>query len=115
MIELTRIPLICQAIGTVIHIGFCLLLVNKFEMGIEGIGYASSISNLSVYVALVMYTSWTPSIQEAVQMPNARTFQGLSEYLALGVPLAMMLCLEWWAFEAMVIMSGYIGVDAQAT
>jgi hypothetical protein len=39
----------------------------------------------------------------------------LYEYLALGVPLAMMLCLEWWAFEAMVLMSGYIGVDAQAT
>jgi Na+-driven multidrug efflux pump len=26
----------------------------------------------------------------------------------------MMLCLEWWAFEAMVIMSGYIGVNEQA-
>lgn len=115
MIELTRIPLICQFIGTVIHIGFCLLLVSKFEMGIEGIGYASSISNLSVYMSLIMYTHSTPSIQEAVQMPNARTFQGLYEYLTLGVPLAMMLCLEWWAFEAMVLMSGYIGVDEQAT
>jgi len=84
-------------------------------MGIEGIGYASSISNLSVYMSLIMYTHTTPSIQEAVQMPNARTFQGLYEYLTLGVPLAMMLCLEWWAFEAMVLMSGYIGVDEQAT
>lgn len=26
----------------------------------------------------------------------------------------MMLCLEWWAFEAMVVLSGYIGVNEQA-
>ena len=62
MVELTRIPLICQFGGTVIHIGFCLLFVRKWEMGIEGIGYASSISNLSVYISLVWYTQITPSI-----------------------------------------------------
>lgn len=53
-------------------------------------------------------------IKEAVQYPNSNTFTGIYEYLSLGIPSAMMLCLEWWAFEAMAIMAGYVGVNEQA-
>jgi MATE family multidrug resistance protein len=34
--------------------------------------------------------------------------------LSLGIPSAMMLCLEWWAFEVMTLLAGYIGVDEMA-
>ena len=34
--------------------------------------------------------------------------------MSLGIPSAMMLCLEWWAYEVMTLMSGYIGVKEQA-
>ena len=34
--------------------------------------------------------------------------------MELGIPSAVMLCLEWWAFEFMAIMAGYIGVSEQA-
>jgi MATE family multidrug resistance protein len=34
MMELTRIPLICQLGGTIIHIAFCLLFFTKWKMGI---------------------------------------------------------------------------------
>ena len=47
-------------------------------------------------------------------MPNKRTISGIDQYLALGIPSAMMLCLEWWAYEIMTLMAGYIGVEVQA-
>ena len=56
-------------------------------------------------------TQIEPSIQDAVQWPNERSFEGLWEYMSLGLPLGVMLCLEWWAFEIMVLFSGYIGVE----
>ena len=114
MIDLTQIPLICQLIGISIHISLSFLFVWQLDLGIAGTGYASSISNLSVYLSLLVYTSMVSEISEAVQLPNARTFQGIYEYLSLGIPSAMMLCLEWWAFEAMAVMSGYVGVNEQA-
>jgi MATE family multidrug resistance protein len=47
-------------------------------------------------------------------MINRESFKGLGNYLKIGIPSAMMLCLEWWAFEIIHIMVGYIGVDEQA-
>jgi MATE family multidrug resistance protein len=35
-------------------------------------------------------------------------------YLRVGIPGAMMLCFEWWAFEILAIFTGYMGVDALA-
>lgn len=32
----------------------------------------------------------------------------------MGLPAAMMLALEWWAFELMTLLAGYIGVTEQA-
>ena len=33
------------------------------------------------------------------------------EYVELGMPCTLMICLEWWAYNLMVVLSGYIGVE----
>jgi hypothetical protein len=32
----------------------------------------------------------------------------------IGIPSAGLLCLEWWAFEIITLLSGYISVEAVA-
>lgn len=44
-------------------------------------------------------------------MPDSRMFTNIGQYLVLGVPSAAMMCLEWWAYEVMTLMAGYIGVN----
>ena len=39
-----------------------------------------------------------------------REFSGVLEYMKLGAPCALMICLEWWAYQVMYFMSGYFGV-----
>lgn len=34
--------------------------------------------------------------------------------MQLGISSAIMMCLEWWVYEVMIIMSGIIGVNEQA-
>lgn len=84
------------------------------ELGIVGIGYASTLSNLTVYSSLIIYSSCIPELKEAVFLPDKKTFRMLSQYLALGVPSVLMMMLEWWAYEVMTLMAGYIGVNEQA-
>ena len=79
-----------------------------------GVGYASTISNLTVYLSLLIYSAFIPEISEAVFLPDKKAFYGLSQYMSLGIPSAMMLCLEWWAYEMMTLMAGYLGVNEQA-
>jgi MATE family multidrug resistance protein len=110
----TRGPLVIQIIGVVCHIIACWYFVWVKDLAIAGVGYASSTTNFIIYMSLLGYTASIPEIREAVQMPTMDTFRGIGEYLGLGIPSAAMLCLEWWAFEIMTLITGYIGVTEQA-
>ena len=46
--------------------------------------------------------------------PTMEATRDLGEYLRKGVPLSLMLCFEWWAFEVIILMSGWLGVAVQA-
>ena len=37
-------------------------------------------------------------------------FRGWDQYLAVSIPVTIMICSEWWAFEALTIMAGILGV-----
>jgi hypothetical protein len=50
-----------------------------------------------------------------VFLPDRRSYLGLNEYLKIGIPQTVMACSEWWAYEVQTIMTGYLGVKAQAT
>ena len=41
-------------------------------------------------------------------------FKDIKEYLRFGLPVVVLICAEWWAFELMVLMAGGLGVDQQA-
>ena len=47
-------------------------------------------------------------------LPNKETFRNIGAFMALAIPGTAMICLEWWCFEIMILMAGYIGVDITA-
>ena len=83
-------------------------------MDIKGTGYATSLTNLIAFVGILTFSLRDPEIRKSLQWPNKKIFSGVRDYLALGIPSAIMLMLEWWAYELMTLMSGYIGVNEQA-
>ena len=90
------------------------MFVVYFEMGITGIGLANVCTQLIIFVLLVSYTNMQTDIQEAIFYPDSRTYNDLKTYFSLAIPSTMMLCLDWWVWELMVLISGYLGVDEQA-
>lgn len=76
-----------------------------------GTGIASAITNSIIYLIVLVYTACLPEIKEVNTLPNRKTFANIGQYLVLGVPTAAMMCLEWWAYEVMTLMAGYIGVN----
>jgi MATE family multidrug resistance protein len=38
-------------------------------------------------------------------------FRGLGSYVKLGIPTTIMICLDWWVWELMIIITGYLGVE----
>jgi hypothetical protein len=33
----------------------------------------------------------------------------------MGIPTTVMMCLDWWVWELMILTSGYLGTNAQAS
>jgi len=53
-------------------------------------------------------------MKDALFWPTRDAFTCWGEYLKISIPTLFMLCPEWWAFELLIILSGYIGVNDQA-
>lgn len=51
---------------------------------------------------------------ETFRRPDRRIFDDLLTYLELGLPVALMLSMEYMVFEAMLLMCGVLGVSVQA-
>jgi MATE family multidrug resistance protein len=50
-------------------------------------------------------------LKDLLFFPCKECFTHLKEYLKLGIPSTLMLSLEFWAFEIITLMSGYLSVD----
>ena len=98
MLNKPRIPLIGEVVTVLFHIPLSYYFVWELELGIEGTGIAFSFSNLITYCFLLFYSSFCiPEIKEAIIWPNRSSFEGIREYMKIGIPTLMMLILDWWA------------------
>ncbi|KAJ1295608.1 hypothetical protein BS78_01G235900 [Paspalum vaginatum] len=89
------------------HVLVCWSLVFKAGMGSKGAALSSAISytiNLTMLALYVRLSSacrtWTGFSTEA--------FKELLRFTELAIPSAMMVCLEWWSFELLVLLSGLL-------
>jgi Na+-driven multidrug efflux pump len=94
-------------------------------MGIRGTALASSITSFTGFISLTIYTSrftddklrnetwYIPSTKK--QWMEVLDKQGLTEYTIFGISSMGTICLEWWSFEIMMLLSSYISVKATAT
>ena len=83
-------------------------------MGVEGLGYATTITYFTMVLMITINTYLIRSISECVFFPTLESFKEWGSYFKLSVPATVMLCAEWWSFEIMVLLSGVLGVTAQA-
>ena len=106
--------MIAQTCGTLIHIGWCHLFTVKLQYGVEGLGYATTITYFTMLVMITINTLLIKRISKCIFCPTLESFTGWGAYLKLSIPSTIMLCAEWWSFEIMIILAGIIGIIEQA-
>ena len=60
------------------------------------------------------YSLWNKEIRKCFFFFTSDSFRDLGSYLRVGIPSLVMLCLEWWSFEVLAFMAGYISLEATA-
>ncbi|KAI3976599.1 hypothetical protein MKX01_008457 [Papaver californicum] len=100
--------LLSTSIAVVIHIPLCWVLVYKSGLGNIGAALAIGISYWVNVVFLGLYAAYSPSCELTRTSLTKEAFQGCGEFLRISVPSAVMICLEWWSFELLILLSGLL-------
>ncbi|ONK67856.1 uncharacterized protein A4U43_C05F4520 [Asparagus officinalis] len=100
--------LICSILTLCLHIPLCWVLV--FKSGLENLGAALSIS-ISYWLNVLLlgfYIKYSKSCEGTRAPISKEAFRGIKKFLRLAVPSAVMICLEWWSFELLILLSGLL-------
>ncbi|KAK7847201.1 protein detoxification 15 [Quercus suber] len=100
--------MVSTAITTLSHLLICWILVFKSGLGNKGAALANGISYWMNALLLMAYVRISPSCKSTWTGFSKEAFRGITEFLKLSIPSAIMLSLEIWSFEMMVLLSGLL-------
>ncbi|VVB15709.1 unnamed protein product [Arabis nemorensis] len=98
----------CSGITTSLHVLLCWVLVFKTGLGFKGAAVANSISYWLNVVLLFCYVKLSPSCSLTWTGFSKEALRHILPFMRLAIPSALMVCLEMWSFELLVLLSGLL-------
>ncbi|KAJ4701179.1 Protein DETOXIFICATION [Melia azedarach] len=106
--QVTKPMMWCSLVAVIFHVPLNYVLMVKMGWGVAGVAMASVVCNLNMLVLMVMYVwvsgrwemRWTGGI--------GGVCGGIGPLLRLAVPSCLGICLEWWWYEIVTVMAGYL-------
>ncbi|KAM0827634.1 hypothetical protein ACQ4PT_068053 [Festuca glaucescens] len=103
------LPVMLSAAPTALfHLPICCLLVHGLGLGSKGAALSNAISFWINVVILAVYVRVSSTCNKTWTGLSVEAFHDLLSFFRLAVPSALMVCLEWWSFEALVLLSGLL-------
>ncbi|KAM6593603.1 hypothetical protein CsatA_001306 [Cannabis sativa] len=100
--------MVSSGMTTLIHILVCWVLVFKSGLGSRGAAMANSISYWINVLLLALYVMYSPSCAKTWTGFSKEALRNVPTFVRLAIPSAVMVCLEMWSFEMMVLLSGLL-------
>ncbi|KAG6494178.1 hypothetical protein ZIOFF_049197 [Zingiber officinale] len=102
-------PMLLSSVSTLcLHVLFCWLLVYKSSLHNVGAAVSLSISYWLNVLILILYIRYSDSCRLTRSPITKEAFKGISKFLRVAVPSALMICLEWWSYELLILLSGLL-------
>ncbi|GFZ18758.1 MATE efflux family protein [Actinidia rufa] len=104
--NITSPLMLSAAMALSLHTPVNYFLITYLHLGIRGIALASAVANLNLLFSLLLY----------LRLVHKKSWPGLmlssfSEFkpiLNLAIPSCVSVCLEWWWYELMIVLSGLL-------
>uniref|UniRef100_A0A804R2Z9 Protein DETOXIFICATION n=1 Tax=Zea mays TaxID=4577 RepID=A0A804R2Z9_MAIZE len=90
------------------HVVVCWALVYALGMGSKGAALSNSISYWVNVAVLAVYVRVSSACKETWTGFSTEAFRDALGFFRLAVPSALMVCLEMWSFELIVLLSGLL-------
>ncbi|CAO2815008.1 unnamed protein product [Amaranthus hypochondriacus] len=103
------IPMFISSCATLcLHIPLCWALVYKSGLQNLGGAIAMGISNWLNAIFLALYMKFSSSCAPTRSPLSLEIFDGIGQFFRFAIPSAAMICFEWWSFELLVLLSGFL-------
>lgn len=108
----TKPMMYCSFVAVIFHVPLNYVLVVVVGWGVKGVAVASVVTNLHMVVLMAgyvyVYRRWEGRWTVGVCYRGVFDFGGLGPLLRLAVPSCIGICLEWWWYEIMTVLAGYL-------
>ncbi|KAG2709475.1 hypothetical protein I3843_05G220100 [Carya illinoinensis] len=102
-------PMLISSLATLsFHIPLCWALVFKSGLGNVGAALAINISYWLNVILLGLYMKYSSACAKTRVPISMELFQGIGEFFQFAIPSAIMICLEWWSYEILILLSGLL-------
>ncbi|OMP04681.1 Multi antimicrobial extrusion protein [Corchorus olitorius] len=91
-----------------LHIPLCWTFVYKTNLGVTGAALSFGLASWFNVILLAVYIRYSSSCEKSRTFVFNDLFLSVKEFFSFGVPTAVMVCLEWWSFELLVLLSGLL-------
>eukprot|EP00249_Psilotum_nudum_P004537 c18056_g1_i1 orf=435-1976(+) len=98
----------CSALAVLLHIPLNILLVFVFKLGVPGVAIAAVWTNFNMVLFLVCYMWFSQVYKRTWSGWSIASFQEWWPLLKLALPSCFAICLEWWWYEIMTLLAGYL-------
>lgn len=113
----TRPLMWCTLLATFLHLPITIFLAFTLHLGVKGIAVSTFFTNFNTLFFLLGYIFYTRSSKEPLCIPliqNILVPSTISQgeewgmLLRLAIPSCLAVCLEWWWYEFMTFLAGYL-------
>ncbi|KAI5446421.1 protein DETOXIFICATION 55 [Lathyrus oleraceus] len=118
----TTWPLLwCTSLSILIHIPFVIFLTFKLHLGVQGIAISAFVANFNTLFFLLSYMFYMHVSKVSISIPNptppllqekptsVKTLgKEWSMLIRFSIQSCLGVCLEWWWYEFMTILAGYL-------
>ncbi|KAL2457541.1 MATE efflux family protein [Forsythia ovata] len=102
-------PMLLSSVASLFfNLPLCWALVFKFKLGNRGAALSIGLSYWLNVILLGLYVKYSSACKKTRAPFSKEVFQTTGQFIRFAIPSAMMVCLEWWSFEIIILLSGLL-------
>ncbi|GAV62285.1 MatE domain-containing protein [Cephalotus follicularis] len=106
--RVTKPMMWCTLVAVMFHIPLNYVLVMVMGLGVPGVAMASVVTNLNMVVLMVGFVWASGRWEMRLAAGIGGVCGGVGPLLKLAVPSCLGICLEWWWYEIVTVLAGYL-------
>ncbi|KAK7283671.1 hypothetical protein RIF29_13362 [Crotalaria pallida] len=99
---------LCASFSILLHIPINFFLVSHLNLGLKGVALSGVWTNFNLVASLILYILFSGTHKKTWGGFSYECFTQWKSLLNLAIPSCISVCLEWWWYEIMILLCGYL-------